>query len=129
MAAKSGKSGTASFGAAAEYDAKFRAWTLDVTQAALDVTTFEDSGLRVVVPGISQWSGSGEGFVDASTDVDLITALVSVTLDDSQVTTFGQVRYTGNAIITSISYGSAADGTATVSVTFDGSGALVTTGA
>ena len=125
MAAKSGKGGAAVFGTLAPL---LGSWTLDTSQATLDVTGYAEAGARAVIAGISQWSGSAEGFIDASTDVDLAGALCSITLTDSQTTTIGQVRYAGNAVVSSISYGSSADGTCTVAITFDGSGALATTG-
>ena len=125
MAAKSGKGGSATIGALTPL---LRAWTLDSSQSTLDVTGYAEAGARAVIAGISQWSGSAEGFIDASTDVDLAGALCSITLTDSQTTTIGQVRYAGNAVVSSISYGSSADGTCTVAITFDGSGALATTG-
>jgi predicted secreted protein len=125
MAAKSGKLGAATIGS---LDPILRAWTLDITQAALDVTSFESGGQREVVAGLSQWSGSAEGFIDASTDVDLVTTSVTIELKDADNTTSGQMKYTGSVVITSMSYGSAADGTCTIAITFDGTGALTSTG-
>jgi len=124
MAAKSGKGGAAVFGTLAPL---LGSWTLDTSQATLDVTGYAEAGARAVIAGVSQWSGTAEGFIDASVDVDLTGALMTVSLTDSDATV-GSMVYTGNVILTSVSYSSSADGLCTISISFDGTGALTSTG-
>jgi len=41
-------------------------WSLDYTAAMLDTTDFSASGVRSVIPGVSQWEGSFGGYKDGA---------------------------------------------------------------
>ena len=119
MAAKSTKEADVSCG----LNARYHNWTIEHATEAVDVTTYDDSGHRTLVPGIDSWSGSVEGFVDGATTCAMPTAAVSGTFTDSGDTSVDLV-YTGNMIITGVTYGAPVRGAASITISFEGTGAL-----
>lgn len=108
--------------------AEIKSWSLEVNSDTVD-TSIIGTSWRKNQATIKSWSGSFEGFWD-ETDTDGQGALAvggTVTLnmypegDDS-----GDTYWTGDAIITSISYNASFDGIVEASFSFTGTGALTT---
>lgn len=121
MAVQSGKAGSITIGAANEL--LFRSWTIDYNQEALEVTSYSSGGAREYAVGLTGWSGSAEGFVDGTTVPVLDSAATSATFYDATDTTNGNL-WTGDVIVTGMSFNPAVDGTSTCNITFQGTGAL-----
>ncbi len=100
--------------------AGIKSWTLDYTVEALNTTDFADAGVSEFIPGITQWSGSFEGFKEGVPIAGLHTQ-VALILDETQT---AQEEWTGNAILTSISPNTEHDNIVSYSYTFQGTGAL-----
>ena len=118
MAHKAGYAGSVSAGGVV---AGIKSWTLDYTVEALNTTDFADSGVSAFIPGITQWSGTFEGYKEGIPITGLHTEVL-VTLKETQVT---DEDWEGQAIITSISPNTDHDGIVSYSYTFQGTGALV----
>jgi len=104
--------------AVAEADG-IKSWTLDYTTSTLDTTDFADSGVRSLLPGISQWSGSFEGYKDG----------VPLSIGSEVYLLFGESNtayqgWMGKAVITGAHPNVSYDGLVTYSYDFDGTGAL-----
>ena len=97
-----------------------KSWTLDYTSDPLDVTDFDDAGVKAYVIGGSGWSGSFEGFKD-TTPLPLAGAAVTIKLYESQT---ANQFWTGSAFVTGIHINTAHDGIVTYSYDFQGTGAL-----
>ena len=99
----------------------FRSWSVDFTQAAVDVTSFGDAE-RTKVPGMREWSGSAEAIADDTLVAELPNSTQTVTLNADATR-----KYSGTAVITGVSPATIVDGESTVTVSFEGTGDLVTT--
>ena len=108
--------------------AEVKSWSMEVTSDTVDASIIGTSW-RKNQATIKSWSGSFDAFWD-ETDSDGQGALAvggTVTLnmypegDDS-----GDTYWTGDVIITSISYSAAFDGLVEASFSFTGTGALTT---
>jgi hypothetical protein len=98
-----------------------KSWTLDYTTSMVDTTDFASSGVRDILPAVSQWAGSFEGYKDG---VPLsIGSEYYLTLGESN--TDGQ-GWLGKAIITGAHPNVAFDGSVTYSYDFEGTDALGT---
>ena len=97
-----------------------KSWTLDYAVDSLDVTDFDDAGVRAYIVGCSGWSGSFEGYKD-TTPLPLAGASVTVKLYESQT---ASQFWTGSAYITGIHINTSHDGIVTYSYDFQGTGAL-----
>ncbi len=124
MATHAGSEGKVFIGS--DQVAEIKSWSLEVTSDTVDASIIGTSW-RKNQATIKSWSGSFEGFWD-ETDTDgqgALTAGGTVTLnmypegDDS-----GDTYWTGDAIITSISYSASFDGIVEASFSFTGTGAL-----
>lgn len=108
------------------YDHNIRSWSLDVSGEALESTTFATTGARTFVPGLYNFAGSLDGFVDGDDATNPIilpgnATNVSLSVDASNAFT-GAIRETGPTIT------SAPGQLVTYSTTFQGSGQLIASG-
>lgn len=99
-----------------------KSWTLDYTVGIVDTTDFSDSGVRSIVPSVSQWSGSFEGYKDGTAATLGTSSSVSLQLQETQTTT---EKWTGTAYITGVHPSVSYDGTVNYAYDFEGTGALV----
>jgi hypothetical protein len=104
--------------ALAEQDG-IKSWTLDYTTSTVDTTDFADSGVRSLLPGVSQWGGSFEGYKEAIPIS--IGSEVYLMLGESNTAYQG---WCGKAIITGAHPVTSFDGIVTYSYDFDGTGDL-----
>ena len=98
-----------------------KSWTLDYTVSVLDTTDFADAGVRTILPGISQWSGSFEGYKDGTAQVLGVSAAVTLSLKETQT---GTQLWTGSAYVTGVHASAAFDGTVNYSYDFEGTSTL-----
>lgn len=126
MATHAGSEGKVFIGS--DQVAEIKSWSLEVNSDTVD-TSIIGTSWRKNQATIKSWSGNFEGFWD-ETDTDGQGALVvggTVTLnmypegDDS-----GDTYWTGDVIITAISYSASFDGIVEASFTYTGTGALTT---
>ena len=96
-----------------------KSWTLDYTADTLEITDFDDAGVKAYITGGTGWSGSFEGFKD-TTPLG-IGAEVYLTLGES---TTAYQNWIGKVIITACHPNVAHDGIVTYSYDFTGTGAL-----
>lgn len=96
-----------------------KSWSLDYAVDAIEVTDFDDAGVRSYIPGCSGWSGSFEGNKD---DAPLSIGS-EVRLALGETITSGQC-WLGLAIITAVHPSSAFDAVVTYAYDFQGSEAL-----
>ena len=126
MATHAGSEGKVFVGA--NQVAEIKSWSLEINSDTVDASIIGTSW-RKNQATIKSWSGNFEGFWD-ETDTDGQGSLVvgsTVTLnmypegDDS-----GDTYWTGDVIITGISYSASFDGIVEASFTYTGTGALTT---
>ncbi len=126
MATHAGSEGKVFIGS--DQVAEIKSWSLEVNSDTVD-TSIIGTSWRKNQATIKSWSGNFEGFWD-ETDTDGQGALAvggTVTLnmypegDDS-----GDTYWTGDVIITGISYSASFDGIVEASFTYTGTGALTT---
>ena len=128
MAAITGKSGTVSYAGGSV--ARINSWSLDVDTNMHDVTSFTTDAVawREFVDGITGWSGSIDGIFDPTStgQNDMIVATLAPTTGaivfELDKTAGGS--FTGSVFLTSLSAGSDIDGTADMSWSVQGTGAL-----
>jgi predicted secreted protein len=99
--------------------AGIRAWSLDQHVEAIETTGFDSSGKKVFTPGISEWSGSFEGFKDGAPLT--IGSEVALELQESATAT---QKHTGQAIITDFHPSNSVDGVVLYSYDFQGTSTL-----
>jgi len=110
-------------------DTYIKSWTLDYKADLYDSTNFDDSsGGRSYVAGFTNWSGSFEGFY--STGNTILPGDTGKTIDlRIETSTGGLVEsWSGSIIIMGMGIGVGVDGLITQNYTFQGTGALSTTG-
>lgn len=119
MAAFAGKSGSITY--ASGYAVNVHSWSLDITGDVLESTAFGGTPtFKSFLPGLNSWSGSYEARLDS---VETQAALVGQTAAAATFTAMAGVSVAGTIIITGASYAVAVDGIATVTYSFQGSGA------
>lgn len=96
-----------------------KSWTLDYTISVVDTTDFADSGARSILPGVSQWAGSFEGYKDG----------VPLSIGTEYYLVFGESNtayqgWVGKAVITGAHPVTAFDGTVSYSYDYEGTAAL-----
>lgn len=96
-----------------------KSWTVDYTIGVVDTTDFADSGVRSILPTVSQWSGSFEGYKDG-VPLSIGTEYYLV-LGESNTDYQGWV---GKAVITSANPVNNFDGTVNYSYSFEGTAGL-----
>ena len=95
-------------------------WSVDYAFDPLDVTDYQSDGVREVIAGRSQWSGSFDGDKDgAPLSVGVI---VYVALNEDKSSNAG--TWVGQALLTGISAAAPSDGVVTYSYKFEGTGPL-----
>lgn len=99
-----------------------RSWTISYTADTVESTDFDDAGVKQFLATLTSWTGSFEGFGQPGWE----TAAVVGTkyLGSFFVSASTGSSYTGSVIITGASPSTSVDGQATVSYTFQGTGAL-----
>lgn len=95
-------------------------WSIDYTVAMLDTTDFSASGIRSVIPGVSQWEGSFSGYKDGVPVTLGVATSVSLILAEAAAT-----NWTGIAYINGVHATTNFDGLVSYSYDFTGNGALV----
>lgn len=124
FAARSGLTGAVTIGG---LTAHFRSWSLSHSQATIDVTNYDSSGDREIVPGIVSWSGTAEAFMSTDTTNSLADTTLQTyslaTFTDANSTAEG-VTYTGSILITDITWSPSVDGACSLTIAFDGHQAL-----
>ncbi len=98
-----------------------KSWTLDYTVGVVDTTDFAASGVRSILPSVSQWSGTFEGYKDGTALPLGTTNQVALELHETQTAT---QKWTGQAYITGIHPSVSYDGVVSYSYDFEGTGAL-----
>lgn len=106
--------------------AEVKSWSLEITSDTVDASII-GTEWRKNQATIKSWSGSLDGFWDETdtTGQGELTAGATVTLnlypegDDT-----GAIYWSGDAIVTSISYSASFDGLVEVTFSFTGNGAL-----
>lgn len=98
-----------------------KSWTLDYTTGTVDVTDFGSTGTRDVLPAVSQWAGSFEGYKDG----------VPLSIGTEYYLIMGESNtdyqgWLGKAVVTGAHPNVAFDGTVTYSYDFEGTGSLET---
>lgn len=99
--------------------------SLELGLNTIDVTDKEGNGWEEVIPGIKHWSASLDGVVKLTNEGLKLAqdALFQGNLVDVE-TSMGGAKYTGQALVTSLSYEGAHDDAATFSISLKGTGAL-----
>ena len=126
MPAVAGYSGTVTWThGGGDIDLNVRSWSLDYVADTLDTTDFTSTGDRTFIGGLRSWSGTFENLLDGATapigqgsDIGTSTSII---LDDAGS---GGTRYSGTAICTGIHPSVTVDGVNTITVDFQGTGAL-----
>ena len=99
-----------------------RDWSIDYTADTVESTDFDDAGVKQFLATLTGWTGSFSGFGQPGWS---LFALVGTQYGGSFfVSASDGSYYSGSVIITGASPGTAVDGQATVSYTFQGTGAL-----
>jgi len=119
MAKQAGTIGFVGYGDSTSVVLGINTWSLDYTVAMLDTTDFSASGVRSVIPGVSQWEGSFGGYKDGA-PLTLGTAnSVSVFLGET-----AGIYWSGVAYINGIHVTDNYDGIVSYTYDFTGTGAL-----
>jgi len=127
LAHYAGKAGSVTYGAAGGAGTAYagiKSWTLDATLSIVDTTDFADAGVRNILPSVSQWSGSFEGYKDGLAIV-LSTTIATIVLLQLQETATSTEKWTGSAFITGVHASTAYDGTMNYAYDFEGTSTLV----
>ena len=131
MAAVAGKKGTVTYSGGSV--ATVNNWSLDLTNDMLDVTSFTTSApqWREFIDGLSGWSGDISGIFDSASTgqndliVNSITPTTAAVILEMDQTAGG--KFNGSVFLSGMSPGVAIDGTADISWTLQGTGALAYT--
>ncbi len=104
----------------------FTGWTLDYVGEALEKTDFTDSGVRSYIPGITGWSGSADRhWVNNDLADDLASVMiVKLYYFKDTATPASSKRLEGWAVLTGLTYTTAADGLVENGITFTGHSVL-----
>jgi len=130
MAALHGKEATIKTGGAASTVTLMNEWTIDAVLAADEITDFGDDW-KAFLPGLAEWSGSMSGSFDPSDANgqkaihDLVIAASPAGASANTLFYFSAANYySGNIIFTGLSLSTPVAGIITVTITFQGNGAL-----
>ena len=99
-----------------------KSWTLDYTVGVVDTTDFADAGVRSILPSVSQWSGSFEGYKDGTAIPLGVSSSCALQLHETQTSS---EKWTGTAYITGVHPSVSYDGMVSYAYDFEGTGALV----
>jgi len=121
MACLSGKNGALSVDNGATNIAQLTAW--NITQNAETIeASYMGADWKCVKPGMASWEGSAEAVFDTTEGYPVIGTVVQLIAYE----VVGTATYTGDAIVTSIETAVGVEDMITVSLSFTGDGALVT---
>tara|TARA_R100000664_G_C2735843_1_gene125318 strand:- start:875 stop:1258 length:384 start_codon:yes stop_codon:yes gene_type:complete len=124
MANHKGSDGTVHVGTDAV--AEIRSWSLESTADTIEDSVMGDSA-RTYQVGLASWSASVDCYWDDDdTAQTALTAGASVSLTLYPEGTSAGTKYTGTALVTSVSTSSSFDGMLEVSFSCTGTGALTT---
>ena len=124
MANHKGSDGTVHVGSDAI--GEIRSWSLESTADTIEDSVMGDSA-RTYQVGLASWSASVDCYWDDdSTAQDALTAGASVSLTLYPEGTSAGTKYSGTALVTSVSTSSSFDGMLEVSFSATGTGSLVT---
>jgi len=109
--------------------ASLRNFTINHTLGTIDVTTHESSGVRALIAGVSEWSGSAETLhvTSNATHKAAYDVLVNKTKVDTEFYPTGSSSdgyWTGECFITDWSLSSPDTDANAASISFEGTGAL-----
>jgi len=120
MAEIHGKGGSLTYSTGGSVIAtSIKSWVLTYNCDAPEVTDFADAGVKSFIVGCTSWTATAEGNWDVANVGKPGDAAAALAL---QVTS--ALGYSGSAIITGMTPTVSADGVASVSYTFQGTGAL-----
>jgi len=125
MAGTAGKKGKVMLGVNAV--SALNNWSLELGLDTLETTAFGDEWKNFIA-GLKEWSASAEGAYNVHTDTDGQAALQNAFLNGTEVDLKLYVNstnyYGGQAIISSLSVEDPVDDIVTISIEFQGNGAL-----
>lgn len=120
MASVAGKNGSVAF---TNLTAGTKSWTLNYAGETADTTKYSDQPARTFLGTVSNWNSAVTGFFDTENSAKpLDSASLTLTVTSGET-------YSGTAICTGMTVGSAVDGVTTCDWTFQGSGVLTITSA
>lgn len=126
MARLSGKSGTVTVGGTAVKGVK--SWDIDAKCDAIDVTGMDSLGAKAFINGLTEWSGTVECLLDADGYVavgSLVAGAIAVSLVSASAAP--KVTASGSAIVTGYKISTPVEGFVSLSLAFQGTGALTVT--
>ena len=122
MAALSGKLGSVAWTSHVSLsdNQNIKSWTLDIGVDELETTDFSVTQWKTFIAGLSELSGSFEGFIDGTNTITVAelygaAATITLTLDGSRSITL-------SAICTGVSLGVTVEGVSTYTCNFKGTG-------
>ena len=98
-----------------------KSWSLEYTVAMLNTTDFADAGVSSFIPGITEWSGSFEGFKDGTPQALTTGASVTLKLYETQQ---ANEFWTGECFINAVRPSTDHDGIVSYTYDFQGTGVL-----
>ena len=104
-------------------------WSVDLTKDMIEVVSFGND-YKEKIPSIKDWSAACDGKVDYATgsgQKDLVAAFEAGTLLACIFYLDESTFMTGSAYVESLSFSTAADGAADISISLAGSGAMLQT--
>jgi predicted secreted protein len=109
--------------------ASLRNFSIDHSLSTIDVTTHESSGVRALIAGVTQWSGSAETLhvTSNATHKAAFDVLTNKTKVDTEFYPTGSSSdgfWTGECFLTGWSFSSPEEDANAVGITFEGTGAL-----
>jgi len=126
MAELSGYGGGVTWNSAAVSDIKhnIHSWSADINCDALEVTSFADAGNRTYIRGLKGWTATCECYVDGTNFINPTSVGASGTLQLN----YNNSKYlSGTALLTGFSPSVTTDGVETMTLNFQGSGAITLT--
>ena len=124
MARLSGKSGSAAVGGAAVLGVS--SWEIDYKGEAVDVTGMDSAGAKAFIGGLTEWSGTIEGTMEAGATMPTPAASVAVSLVDSTPSAANKT-YSGTVITTGVKVSTSVEGAVKYSISFQGTAGLTIT--
>ena len=121
MPAPAGKDGSIAISGSFYVD-NTKAWSLNITQGELDVTSFDTGDWKDFIPDKNlAFDGTYDGLLDSAT---VLTAPTTGTLSFTLLATSGTPSFVGDGFITSCNITTDINSEITVSYTFRGTGTL-----
>jgi len=99
-------------------------WEIDAKADAIDVTGMDDAGIKEFLAGVTEWSGSFEGFAGGTVTGSVVGTAITNAVFSSGGAGSPKLTATGGGFITGLKVSTEVTGAVKVSCTFQGSGAL-----